>query len=126
MEKKMAYAKEITSMKELEAVMSPDAEPAMIDFWASWCGPCRAMAPHYEAAAEALKDEPVHFYKIDTEAHPDLVGAFNVRGLPTVLMIKEGKVADALVGARDGQTYKKKAEWLMGKEQPGLFKKIFG
>lgn len=122
----MAYAKEITTMKELEAVMAADAEPAMIDFWASWCGPCRAMAPHYEAAAEALKDEPVHFYKIDTEAHPELVSAFNVRGLPTVLMVKEGKVADALVGARDGQTYKKKAEWLMGKEQPGLFKKIFG
>lgn len=121
----MAYAKEITSHAQLEQVMAADAEPALIDFWAGWCGPCKMMAPHYEAAAEALKDESVHFYKIDTENHPELASLFNVRGLPTVLLIKEGKVADAVVGARDTNTYKKKAEWLLGKEEPGFFKRLF-
>ncbi len=66
--------------------------PILIDLWADWCGPCKMMAPHF---AQAAKNYPnVVFAKIDTEANPRLSSAFNVRSIPTlVLMNKTNEVA---------------------------------
>lgn len=66
--------------------------PVLIDLWAEWCGPCKMMAPHF---AEVAKHNPhVIFAKIDTEANPRLSSAFNVRSIPTlVLMNKTTEVA---------------------------------
>lgn len=66
--------------------------PILIDLWAEWCGPCKMMAPHF---AEVAKQNPhVVFTKIDTEANPRLSSAFNVRSIPTlVLMNKTTEVA---------------------------------
>lgn len=66
--------------------------PILIDLWADWCGPCKMMAPHF---AQVAKDYPhVVFAKIDTEANPRLSGAFNVRSIPTlVLMNKTTEIA---------------------------------
>lgn len=123
----MAHAVDITTREQLDAIMAQDAPPALIDFWASWCGPCRMMAPHFEAAAEVMKEHGVTFYKLDTEAHPELAQAFRVMSLPTVLLIHEGKVQDVLIGARDAASLKKKAEWLLSKSRgEGFFKRLFG
>ena len=59
----------------------------IIDFWAPWCGPCRAFAPTFEAVAEEFPD--VVFAKINTEAEPDLGAAFNVRSIPTLMVFRE-------------------------------------
>ena len=66
--------------------------PIMIDLWAEWCGPCKMMAPHF---AEVAKNNPhVVFAKIDTEANPRLSSAFNIRSIPTlVLMNKTNEIA---------------------------------
>lgn len=123
----MAFAIEITSRETLEEIMAPDAPPAMIDFWAAWCGPCRMMAPHFEAAAEVMAEQGVKFYKLDTEKHPDLAQSFRVMSLPTILLIHEGKVQDVVIGARDAAALKKKAEWLLSKSRgEGFFKRLFG
>jgi thioredoxin 1 len=72
--------------------------PVLVDFWAAWCGPCRAMAPHVEALAEAY-DGKVRVGKVDADGNQDIVAKLDVRSLPTFLVIKQGQVVGQIVGA---------------------------
>jgi thioredoxin len=68
----------------------------MLDFWAGWCGPCRSFAPIFEAASARHPD--VVFGKIDTEEQPELAAAFNVQGIPTLAVIRDGVLLMAQAG----------------------------
>jgi thioredoxin len=59
----------------------------LIDWWAPWCGPCRVFGPTYEKVAQRHPD--VTFGKVNTEAHPDLAGAFDIRSIPTLMILRD-------------------------------------
>ena len=74
--------------------------PVLADFWAPWCGPCRAMAPHFERAAGALKGR-VQLVKVNTESAPRLAMQLRIRAIPTLVLYRGGEEVKRVSGALD-------------------------
>jgi thioredoxin 1 len=81
-----------------ETVVIQSSNLIMVDFWATWCGPCKIVAPVVEELAQEYTGK-VNFAKVNTDENPDIASRFNIRGIPTLIFFKDGKVLDQIVGA---------------------------
>ncbi len=91
---------EITLTKQnFEAEVLQSDKPVLVDFWAPWCGPCRMLAPAVAQIAEEYEGK-AKVCKVNVDDEPELAARFGISGIPTVLVFKNGQLAETLVGLR--------------------------
>ena len=103
---------EVTITKENFASLKAGNLPLVVDFWATWCGPCRMVAPIIEELAAAY-DGKIVVGKCDVEENDDLAAEFGIRNIPTILFFKGGQVVDKLIGAQPKANIEAKIQALL-------------
>ena len=89
-----------------ETEVLKSSQPTVVDFWATWCGPCRALAPKVEQLSKELSGK-IKFTKMDVDENPKTPSHYGIRGVPTLIVFKEGKVFKQLVGDQSLDALKK-------------------
>jgi thioredoxin 2 len=87
---------------EFHKIIRSSDKPVVVDFWASWCGPCKMYGPEFEKAS--LKNHNAVFLKINTEEENQLAGQLGIRGIPTTVIFRDGKESFRQSGAMDADT----------------------
>lgn len=88
-------------------------QPVVIDFFATWCGPCRRVSPIIDELAEKYAGR-VNIGKCDVDAEEGLAARFGVRSIPTIVFLKDGKIVDTQIGAASQSVFEEKIEALLG------------
>ena len=103
---------EVTITSENFESLKNGSQPLVVDFWATWCGPCRMVAPIIAELAEAY-DGKITVGKCDVEDNEDLAQEFGIRNIPTILFFKGGQVVDKIVGAQSKAKLEEKFQALL-------------
>ena len=104
----MSNALDVTDSMWDTAVLQSDT-PVLIDFWAEWCGPCRAMGPFVDKLAQEL-DGKIKVVKLNTQDNPEVPARYGIVSIPTFLLVKNGEVAHTIIGAVPYDKFKQQVE----------------
>ena len=104
----MSAAAEVTD-SQWESIVLKSETPVLVDFWAEWCGPCRALSPYIDKLAEEM-GERLKVVKINTQDNPEVPARYGVNAIPTLMVIKDGEVAMQHVGSLGYDDLKSKVE----------------
>lgn len=104
----MAKPQPVTDADFATTVLESD-QPVLVDFWADWCGPCKMIAPVVDELAEEYEGR-FAFAKLDVDSNPQTAMQFGIRSIPALLLFKDGKVAENVVGAVPKAILKKKID----------------
>ena len=107
----MAHPIEVTDATFDEEIIKSDS-PVLVDFWADWCGPCKMIAPVIEELAEEF-DGRLKFAKMDVDSNPQTPSSYGIRGIPTMIVFKDGQPVDQVVGALPKSALKERLEQAM-------------
>jgi thioredoxin 1 len=97
--------------QNFDEALAANQSVMMVDFWAEWCGPCRAIAPVLEDLARESAGT-ITLAKVNVDENPALAARYGIRSIPTILFVKQGKVADQVIGAVPKSQLKKKLDAL--------------
>jgi thioredoxin 1 len=89
------------------------SEPVLVDFWATWCAPCRALGPKLDELSQGFSGK-VKFVKLDVDDNPKIPAQFGIRGVPTMIVFKNGKMVDQLVGNQPKEVIENLLNKVMG------------
>ncbi len=107
----MADLSEVTDQNFEAEVLQADT-PAIVDFWAEWCAPCRAISPIIQELAESFEGK-VKVVKMNVDENPATPAKYGVRAIPTILAIRDGQVVEQMTGARPKTAFHEMAEKLL-------------
>ncbi len=94
----MSAARDVTDATFAAEVLQ-NAKPVIVDFWAPWCGPCRAVSPILDAIAEAHADK-IDIVKLNVDDYPDLAAEYNILNIPAMKVFQNGEVVKSITGAK--------------------------
>lgn len=94
---------------DFERAVLKSQSPTVVDFYADWCGPCRMVSPVIESLSQEYAGK-VNFAKVDTDANQSLAMRYNILSIPTVMIFKEGRIVDRIIGAVPAQAYRQKID----------------
>ncbi len=104
----------VVNQANFNKVVAESSLPVLVDFWAEWCGPCRAVGPVVEELAKDYAGK-INFAKINVDENPTLASQYGIMSIPTIIVFRKGKLAEQVVGFRSKSELKKILDAQLGK-----------